>query len=195
MKTGAFIQSIAEAFGVAEPTAKQVVRELKDATPSLFSSGLRGRYSPDVTPQDAAHVIIAILGTDRPSKSVETVKDFREITLDNEHGDVPSRLAELEFAPTLAEFIEGLLTFQPWSMLPGIYQIELKAEDRAAEVRYFSRENGKTKLHHITFSQGYETGEAALAAAKVDRDRKIIRTGRSVFVSQITEVAIALKHD
>lgn len=195
MKTGAFIQCISRTFGVAEPTAKQVVRELKDATPPLFSIGLRGRYSPDVTPRDAAHTIIALLGTDRPSKAVEAVNAFAPLTLDAEGGELPAEMTSYEVAPTLADFLEDVLSFKSYFLFADIFRLELRPEDRSAEVKYWALEAGTSKLRQFAFTQGYASREAAFKAFKADFDRSIIRTGRSVLFSQVTEVAAALKHD
>lgn len=193
MKTGAFTKTVAESFGIAEPTVKLVVRELKDA--GLFSMGLRGRYSPDVTAQDAAHTVISLLGTDRPARAVEAVEAFRQITYDPQYssGEMPPQLESFDYMPELAEVLEGIISFRLYTISGSLHRISLQTDENTAEISICGKQAGQ--LQRLIFTPGYSSKEEVIAASKTDAERKIIRNTRAVLGPQLLEIAAALKRE
>lgn len=74
MKSAAFNQMIADALTKPLSTVTDYARRLKEA--GLLSTGARGRHAPEMTPLDAARLVLAILTTDSPAQCVERVQRF-----------------------------------------------------------------------------------------------------------------------
>ncbi len=79
MKPGEFINAVSELYRVDEMTVVQHVRLLKRE--GLLTKGARGNNAPDMTPMDAARITIALLATDKPAHTVETVRKFSELSV------------------------------------------------------------------------------------------------------------------
>jgi hypothetical protein len=71
---GQLTETIATATGVPKPTVALVVRSLREA--GLLTTGARGRNAPRMTPLDAARILIALLGSERPVDAPRVVEDF-----------------------------------------------------------------------------------------------------------------------
>lgn len=74
MKSAAFNQMIADSLTTPLSAVTDYARRLKEA--GLLSTGARGRHAPDMTPLDAARLVLAILTTSSPAQCVERVKRF-----------------------------------------------------------------------------------------------------------------------
>ncbi len=68
---------IAEELATPEATVITFARRLKEA--GLMTTGARGRHAPEMTPMDAARLIIAILTSDGPVHCVERVQRFGQV--------------------------------------------------------------------------------------------------------------------
>lgn len=77
MKSAAFNQMIADTLTMPLSTVTDYARRLKEA--GLLSTGARGRHAPEMTPLDAARLVLAILTTDSPAQCVERVQRFGSI--------------------------------------------------------------------------------------------------------------------
>ena len=95
MKASEFNQQIAAACTTPLKTVTVYTRLLKEA--GLITSGKGGRAAPDMTPLDAARVLIAILTTSSPSQCVERVRRF---------GPIP-------YAPSYKKQIRGYKVMEP----------------------------------------------------------------------------------
>ncbi|MCA0851433.1 hypothetical protein [Salipiger thiooxidans] len=95
MKSAAFNKMIANELKVPLNVVTDVTRRLKEA--GLLSTAPRGAPAPDMTPLDAARVILAFLTTDRPVECVERVRRFGQI----------------KYSPSFRKSIRGYVTIQP----------------------------------------------------------------------------------
>lgn len=74
MKAGPFISMIAGVFSVEEKTVFTFHRFLREG--GLITTGARGVNAPDMTPLDAARMVIALLACDIPKQAVDRVQQF-----------------------------------------------------------------------------------------------------------------------
>lgn len=97
MKTGQFIDAVAEAYRVPAKTVAVYDRELKKA--GLLPMG-RGINAPHMKPKDTSMMTVALLATDNPSKCVEAAKRFSSLVVDaaRSTGNIP------------AEYVDGVTT-------------------------------------------------------------------------------------
>lgn len=79
MKMGPFLNCVSVICRLEEKSVRIFGRELRDA--GLLTTGARGLNAPDMTPRDLAVMLIALLGTDRPSKAPEMVEYFGKMQL------------------------------------------------------------------------------------------------------------------
>lgn len=79
MRKGPFISTVAAFCRIEEKTVRIFARELINA--GLLSSGGRGVNAPHMTHEDLATMLIAMLGTDKPARAVETVEHFGQMQL------------------------------------------------------------------------------------------------------------------
>jgi hypothetical protein len=77
MTPGQLIKAVAIALDMPEETVTQHDRNL--AVAGLRTMGGRGRSAPDVTPSDAARLLVATLGSIRTKDSVHTVKAYERV--------------------------------------------------------------------------------------------------------------------
>lgn len=73
---GELVKAVAKATGTPEPTVTQHDRNIFIA--GLRTKGGRGPSAPKVTPRDAAHLLTALLGSERVQDSVETVLRYSD---------------------------------------------------------------------------------------------------------------------
>ncbi|NRB17241.1 MAG: hypothetical protein HRU33_06595 [Rhodobacteraceae bacterium] len=95
MKSAEFNEMIASSLTRPVKTITVYARLLKEA--GMLTTGGRGRYAPDMTPMDAARMVIANLTTDSPSQCVERVQRFGKI----------------KYSPGFRKTIRGYETIQP----------------------------------------------------------------------------------
>jgi hypothetical protein len=67
-------ECIAEALGVPTATVLLQMRLVREA--GILTQGSRGRNAPSMTAADAAHLLIAVAGTDQVRDSVQAVENF-----------------------------------------------------------------------------------------------------------------------
>lgn len=112
MKQAQFISLMSESLGVEEKTMKVIVRTLREA--GLFTTGARGVNAPDITSLDAVRVVLAVVASQSPSRSIKDVlyfgalkPDLREECLDNTAmlGLDPEKTLE----QTLVDYLENCL--------------------------------------------------------------------------------------
>lgn len=77
MKSAAFIQMMARYLTTSPNTVTDYARRLKEA--GLLSTGARGVNAPEMTPLDAARLLLALLTTSSAAQCVERVKRFGQI--------------------------------------------------------------------------------------------------------------------
>ncbi|TIX16224.1 MAG: hypothetical protein E5V46_03345 [Mesorhizobium sp.] len=111
---GEFTRSFAAITGTDFGSVLKIQRLLRDA--GLLTSGARGVNAPDLTPLDAARMLIAILVTDKPSLAAAAVTEFGQLPwADNGTSETPTTegavfsglTAAMSFEATLAGVIEG----------------------------------------------------------------------------------------
>lgn len=95
MKSAAFNKMIAQELTMPLSAVTDYTRRLKEA--GLLSTAPRGAPPPDMTPMDAARVVLAVLTTDKPSECVERVRRFGQI----------------KYSPNFRKTIRGYVTIQP----------------------------------------------------------------------------------
>jgi hypothetical protein len=77
MKSAALNQLVASALTTPIETVTVYARLLREA--GLLTTGARGRHAPEMTPLDAARLVLAILTTNSPAQCVERVRRFGTI--------------------------------------------------------------------------------------------------------------------
>lgn len=108
--SGAMIRTLAEAIGL--PEASVVVYDRKLLEAGLRSKSGRGRSAAKVTARDAAHLLVAILGTAQLKDAAIAVRRYAE-TRPRPHGPategfVGLGIAELEDLPPEHSFVDAL---------------------------------------------------------------------------------------
>lgn len=83
MKSGPFIKLIAESYRIPESTVRVYMRWLRQA--GFITQGASGRGAPDMKPDDAAKITIAILGTDKPVDAVDAFLRFGNLSLNSSY--------------------------------------------------------------------------------------------------------------
>ena len=109
-------------------TVTVYARLLKEA--GLLTTGARGRNAPDMTPLDAARLVLAILTTNSPSQCVERVRRFGQIPYSPAFRKIyrgyetmqPDKFSELFKGETLEEVLAHLFS------LPSAMGIKASAE-------------------------------------------------------------------
>ena len=74
VKAAGFIEGMAEVMGLPVETVRFASRVLREQ--GLLTTGARGVNAPDMTPLDAARMLIWGLVSDRPADAAEAVRDF-----------------------------------------------------------------------------------------------------------------------
>ena len=93
MTPGQLVKAMAIALDVPVETVVQHDRNL--AVAGLRTTGARGRNAPDVTPLDAARLLVATLGSVRTKDSVETVRAFEDAKFRPEQSEVAKSKPDL----------------------------------------------------------------------------------------------------
>lgn len=78
MKSGPFIDLIADTLGVEKGTTKVVARALREA--GWLTTGPRGVNAPDMEPRDAARLIIALMTGAAPSRALHNFEIFQSLS-------------------------------------------------------------------------------------------------------------------
>lgn len=184
MKSAQFIKTVAKAYRVNEKSLVHSARLLKEA--GLLTTGPRGVNAPDMTPLDAARLTIALLATDKPTKVVEAVQKFGNLTASRKYGKdrvpIPAELEQAEVGGTtyenaLAEIFS--LEDHSWGEVTGI---EISVEDEQAIIR--------CPDHPIIFDG---SAEEVKGVWESDQNRGIC-TARRIDFAGIMDVALPLKH-
>jgi hypothetical protein len=110
MTPGQLIKAVSIALDVPEETVFQHDRNL--AVDGLRTKGGRGPSAPDVTPLDAARLLVAILGSIRVKDSVDTVRAF-EKTKHTLEGPWYSAADQKKIAPNGKTFPDEAITALP----------------------------------------------------------------------------------
>jgi hypothetical protein len=99
MTPGELTKAVAGATLMPEATVTAHARMLREA--GLLTTGARGVNAPEMTPLDAARLLLSVMVTERPSRAVDAVRDFgslvcvqvnlrdAELTLDRYNGGLP----------------------------------------------------------------------------------------------------------
>lgn len=95
MKSAAFNHMMAQALTTPLNAVTDYARRLKEA--GLLSTGARGVNAPEMTPLDAARLLLAILTTPSPAQCVERVRRFGQI----------------KYSPNYRKAYRGYETIQP----------------------------------------------------------------------------------
>lgn len=95
MKSAAFNKMMAQTLTTPLSAVTDYSRRLKEA--GLLSTGARGVNAPEMTPLDAARLLLAILTTPSPAQCVERVKRFGQI----------------KYSPNFRKSYQGYQTIQP----------------------------------------------------------------------------------
>lgn len=174
MKAGPFNQLIAKAYGVDVATVTKFARLLKEG--GLMTTGIRGVNAPDLTPLDAARLTVALLATDKPSRAVEMVKRFGDMTANESQseGDRPlwwPKGFALAFEDVMAEVMSG--------------QTRAMVDFQSAEIR-------ATQGHCIIHTKRGRVcfdGEALSEDTKaIEAGNRGIRVSRSVFALDVIPI-------
>lgn len=84
---------VADVLGVPEPTVTVHDRNLAEA--GLRSKGGRGRSAAQMTPEDAANLLIAVAGSSLVKDTVVTVREYSELPC--KYGELSTRSGQHEF--------------------------------------------------------------------------------------------------
>jgi hypothetical protein len=109
---GELVWKVSELLGIPEPTIVQHDRNLVVA--GLRSKSGRGSSAAKMTPRDAAHLLVAVLGSDQVRHSVQTVRRYSETRLHKatskgyQHSAIAA-LIELPADHSFVDALEGLI--------------------------------------------------------------------------------------
>ena len=84
MKSGLFIELTACTLGVELGTAKLIARSLREA--GWLTTGPRGTNAPDMKPEDAARLIIALMTGAPPARALQSFLKFRKLKCKDHNG-------------------------------------------------------------------------------------------------------------
>lgn len=144
---------VADALGMPLTSTIQHARNLREAPDApLIASGGRGRHVPEMTFEDAAALICAVLGSEAIGSSAATVRSLRKLKAQY-HGHRNSRRRDGRVGQSRPEF--GLDIGPDQNAIGGL----------AAVLRFFGRESafldglhliqGKPSLVRVTFEVEY----------------------------------------
>nr|WP_320176699.1 hypothetical protein [Roseovarius pacificus] len=142
MKSRAFIENVARAYGVEEKTVKLYARFMKEA--GLITSGARGVNAPHMHPRDAVRLTIALLATGTAAHAPQLYQRFAGMTYqpDRSNGPHPVSLGVHEGATlesvllhmfTTDMFPEGVEGGGPFECAP---YLELQENQRIATIEH-----------------------------------------------------------
>ena len=104
---GELVRKFSELFGIAEPTI--VVHDRNLVVAGLRSKSGRGNSAARMTARDAAHLLVAILGSSHVKDSAETVRRYRETRLHAiEYGYDNCPIAALRNLPPDHSFVDAI---------------------------------------------------------------------------------------
>ena len=105
---GELVWKVSELLGIPEPTIVQHDRNLVVA--GLRSKSGRGPSAAKMTPRDAAHLLVAVLGSDQVKHSVQTVRRYSETRVHKatSEGYQRSAIAALINLPSDHSFVDAL---------------------------------------------------------------------------------------
>jgi hypothetical protein len=103
---GEFTRAFALATGSEFGSVVKLQRVLRDA--GLLTTGARGVNAPDLTPLDAARMLISILVTDKPSLAPSAVELIGSLPMADRLGG--DHLAECSFEQVLSKLLEAFVT-------------------------------------------------------------------------------------
>jgi hypothetical protein len=163
MTPGKLVGAVADAFDVSESEVTQYDRRLLEA--GLRTKGGRGPSAPDVTPDDAARLIIAVLLRMPLAQTADTVKGWWHLPMVRDVQDetaVPSGIRKAaddwtEFGPALTAIIADCVSGEMESLLGAEklwgekFRLELKLQDEMAEIQI--------GLFLLSFGVGLDTHE------------------------------------
>src|SRR5437868_2502647 len=105
---GELVSKVSDLLGISEPTIVQHDRNLVVA--GLRSKSGRGASAARMTPRDAAHLLIAVLGSDQVKNSAQTVRRYGETQLYKamSQGYQQSTVAKLINLPPDHSFVDAV---------------------------------------------------------------------------------------
>ncbi|QDL90472.1 hypothetical protein FDP22_00880 [Paroceanicella profunda] len=190
MKSGPFIKLVADTYCVEEKTAKTVARFLKEA--GMLTSGARGVNAPDMTARDLGRMTIALLGSDRPGRAVETVTAFGGLTPDPELSTLSQTdiNPDADSWPSLDEVMEIYFS-GAISRLASVKSLELRPHNMTAEIEFFADDNGAAP--RIVFTLAAPTREELDRAYEQISDHRGIRVSRSLHAADMAILIPAIQ--
>ncbi len=161
MRAGPFLSAVAAGLCVEEKTVRVFAREMRLA--GLLSTGARGVNAPDMTAEDVAKLVLALLATDRPSRAVEMLKHFGAMQLLEHAGVAPALGLSSKGSHTFLELME--FWCDPTVAIPIGFRIEaigtscVKLSKEGPETSgvvgamfFYSSEAKKSRLHASVLS-------------------------------------------
>ena len=171
MKHTPFFACIAAACRLDEKSVRIFGRDLRDA--GMLSTGARGPYAPDMTPHDLATMLLALLATDRPSKSPDLVAYIGAMQL--AAPDMWQANPPLPSDPdhTLHELLD--LFCDPAVQVPGDIRIKVHGttgvtvENEAVEYELRDGKLGVMSFEYIDRAAMQRAGDGTFTENDVDR--------------------------
>lgn len=134
MRDRAFNHFVADATRVPPKTVVVFARALKEA--GLLTTGERGT-APQMQPEDAATIIIAMLATDSPARAVERLRRFRDLPFrsDLSKGE-PSDNYGLHDGVTIHEALTRLFSADHWRTFGDAPYVVFDENARRARIEH-----------------------------------------------------------
>ena len=179
MKSGPFIKTIADAYAVDEKTVAVYARALREA--GLLTTGARGVNAPNMTPQDAARLTIAILSTDKPSQAVDRLRRFGPMVYSATRSKLPeTTLLSIQEGYTFEQTLTTLFSDRlAWAGLAPYVEVRENARRAVIEI----------KGGEICFVDGHRTED------QITTDRKQlfgVRRSRGVAWIEVAKITVLL---
>jgi hypothetical protein len=104
---GELVRKFSELLGIAEPTT--VLHDRNLVVAGLRSKSGRGNSAARMTARDAAHLLVAVLGSSQVKDSVETVRRYRETRFRKDvSGGYEDTIAVLRNLPPDHSFVDAI---------------------------------------------------------------------------------------
>ncbi|WP_157982053.1 hypothetical protein [Oceanicella sp. SM1341] len=169
---------------------KTVARFLKEA--GLLTTGARGVNAPDMTARDAGRMTIALLGSDRPGRAVETVSAFGALTCDPEQSNVPQSIIapDADYWPSLDETLEAYFSAEASGLSDRVASVELRPHNMTAEIELLKGNSDLTP--RLVFTLSAATREELNRAYEGISAHQGIRVARSLGAGDLLPLMVAI---
>jgi hypothetical protein len=155
---GGLVRKFSELLGIAEPTI--VLHDRNLVVAGLRSKSGRGNSAAQMTPRDAAHLLVAVLGSSHVKDSAEAVRRYRETRFHKSasRGYDDSTIAALRNLPPDHSFVDAIEALVAAAAADG----SLQAAMYDSMVEFEGKKIGDPPIIEITVQTPGQLGDISI---------------------------------